>query len=200
MCHVENHRHIRIESIRKHPGAVTANLLLNAIGNANGSVKAISGRNALENLSDNETPDSIIERATCEASRHELGGTFSVDHGVADSNPAPQDLISARRANVDKELVKLRNLLRLRLADMDRRIAQYAEHRTIGTQKLDSLASRGGSVHASDAPDVQEAIVGNVLHHEADLIGMSLEHDHGRLVTRIATPESPRGTVRVRLD
>ena len=32
------------------------------------------------------------------------------------------------------------------------------------------------------------------------ILGMSLEHDHGRLVTRIATPESPRGTVRVRLD
>ena len=65
-------------------------------------------------------------------------------------------------------------------AEMDGGIADDATDGAFLAKDVEPAAAGGGDVGAADAINAQEALLGDVLDDEADLIGVGLEHDLAR--------------------
>src|SRR6516225_6772788 len=90
------------------------------------------------------------------------------------------DLCLRAGSDIDIELVDFRNLFVLLIPQVNCRIPQDAKHRTLIAKNFEPLSSSNRTVASSDPRDVEKSIVSDILDHETDLIGVSLEHDTHR--------------------
>ena len=100
------------------------------------------------------------------------------------------------RAHVHIKLVHLRRLLPARaVANVDGGIPDKALHRSLVPLEDEPASAGGGVVAATDAVHVDEAFLGDVLHHEADLVRVGLQHDLHRGLALDGSPGAAVGVV-----
>ena len=99
-----------------------------------------------------------------------------------------QDLVLALGADVEPQVLDLRHLLPLLLVEqVDRLAGDDAQHRALRAPDGQPLADEDLRVPAADGRDVDEAVVVDVLHDQADLVAVPGQHDPQRGCRRSAT-------------
>ena len=92
-------------------------------------------------------------------------------------------LLLVLRADIDPDVGELGHLVPLlRLQQVHRPPGDDAGHRSVLRPDGQVLAEQNLHVPAADRLDVEEAVVVDVLHHEADLVAVPGEHDARRSV------------------
>ncbi len=88
-----------------------------------------------------------------------------------------QDLILALRADVQPEVLDLRHLLSLFLVqEVDRLAGDNPQHRTMRAPNGQPLTDEHLRIPTADRRDVDETVVVDELHDQADLVAMSGQH------------------------
>ena len=111
-------------------------------------------------------------------------------------------LVLRPTTDVDEEFVELAGLAVARsILEMDRGGSDHALYLVFDTLdagfESNSLPDDGARIDPADLPAVHESLVVDVVHHEADLVGMSAQGDRGRIWCRRTEPSEavPVGVV-----
>ena len=181
MGDVEGERHVRIHGMGACHGAAGADLLLQLVATAMKSPGARPARRQLLHARDRRSTRRTCHRST---SRRPCSSPNR-------SNPTPNVMGSPTRtsfftrlglhAQIDNEGGERRDRLALvRLDEVDGLAAHDAAEGAGSGVHVDPHAGQDGRVHAAQRGHGEEALVGDVGDHEADLVHMGRQHERGR--------------------
>ncbi len=194
---VEDDADIRVEPVRRHLRAVSADLFLHRVDGQERGVERLAPLAQVgQHLRENEAADAVIQGAAHEMARAEHLRLVAVNRRVPDAQPERGDALRAGRADIDVKLMHLGRFLFLGVfAEMDGGVADDAAHRPFFPEDFQPPPARRGGVGAADPVDAQEPLAGDLLDDEPDLVGVRFEHDP--LAPRLAGQRGPGGAVGV---
>lgn len=176
---VEADGDVWFESVGEHAGSVSTDFLLNAVGGDDGGAEfpALFVESA-DGFCDDEAADAVVEGAADEAVAAEFLGGVGIDGGVTDAESEFGDIFFGVGSDIDVEFVDFRSFFPAgAVSYVDGGIADDAGDGAFVALENDAASACGGVVAASDAVDVEESFLGDVLDHEADFVGVGFEHD-----------------------
>ena len=135
--------------------------------------------------------EPVVHRARDEAVVGQLDRLAGDHRDVADAHQRAR-LVAVGRADVDVQVLELRDLLAVVVAQqVDRLLADHAGDDAVARGDLDALADEDHRVPAADAGEPQEAVVVDVVDDQADLVDVA---DDRRRTARRPCPRT-RATV-----
>lgn len=149
-------------------------------------------------LRKNEAAEAVVQRAANQLVLIHQHGAVAINAHVPHAQPQVGHLLVGGSAHVNVNFPDL-GLLLPTFAQVDGRIPRNAHHFPLAAQEAHAAPARDGRIRSAHAFHVQEALRRNVADHEADLIGMGLNHQGGSVLL-VRMEGGPRIPVSVALD
>ncbi len=182
VCHVHHDRGIGLETVAAAAGSSPrpeADLFLRGGDGHDAGARSLLGR-PTQGLENDRGAHPVVDRACGEAALGELDRVGSDDRDVADRDGGAC-LVSAGGPDVDPQVLELHRLAPvLGRHQVNRPATDDPEDLPLRREDLDALSHEHLRIPAADGADEEIALVVDVVHHEADLVDVTGQHDRGR--------------------
>ena len=174
--HIRSYGYIGVQVVCRNARSLQAHLLLHRGHSINGGL----GFGSLQGLNHDDKSGTVIESLAGDSVALQRGKGPVYGYGRAGQDAKILHLLLADAADVDEHIFGLDHLLSvLILHDMGGLAADDAGDGSGSGMDDDPLVEEGLVKPAADANKTKESLLVHMFYHEADLVGMGLDHDGG---------------------